>query len=303
MQEMQNQFIKLKQNIDHNDYVDIDKLQRHCLEVDKTSLKLEIDYKLSRAEGGTGALDTINEFMYYYNNDLIGYIGVLDFGGDTLEVNGAVHPEFRRKGVFKRLFQLVKNEWVNRKAQNMLLLSDTKSMAGLEFIKSVGASYEHSEYEMFLRNNPKQDIIAKNMVLRKATNQDAREIGCQDAIYFEIEDQEENTIIPEEEEKCGMITYLAEVGAEIIGKVRLEVSNSNNIGGIFGLGVKPVYRGKGYGRRILSGAIEKLKERKLKEIMLQVAVKNSNALNLYKSCGFVETSIMDYYKLSKLLGK
>jgi len=39
-------------------------------------------------------------------------------------------------------------------------------------------------------------------------------------------------------------------------------------------------------------SIEKLKEEDLKHIMLQVAVKNKNALNLYKSCGFEETSTM-----------
>jgi len=292
-------YIKLKENIDYDDYLDINNLQKHCLDFDETTLKLEIDYKLSRAVGESGALNSINEFMYYNNNELIGYIGICHFGGDTLEVNGMVHPEFRRRGVFKKLFRLVKDEWAKRNAQNMLLLSDNNSISGQEFIKSIGASYEHTEYEMFLTSKHKQDILLDNVVLRKANNKDAREITYQDSIYFEIEDKEEDIRIPEDEEKSGMITYLAEVDDKIIGKVRLEVSNSNNIGGIFGLGVKPDYRGKGYGREILIGAIEKLKERNSKEIMLQVATKNNKALNLYKSCGFVETSIMDYYQISK----
>ena len=32
--------------------------------------------------------------------------------------------------------------------------------------------------------------------------------------------------------------------------------------------------------------------------MLQVATKNKSALNIYKSCGFEETSTMDYYKMA-----
>lgn len=287
--------IKLKEFIDHNDYVDINKLQQYCLFFDKTALKLELDYKLSRAEGLKGALNNVNEFMYYNNNELIGYIGIDHFGGTTLEVNGMVHPEFRRKGVFGKLFQLVKDERVKRKAKNMLLLSDNKSVAGQGFIKSTGASYEHSEYEMFLRLNPKQDLSLENVVLRKANNKDAREITNQNSIYFDIEFQEEDIKMPEDEEKCGMIIYIAEVGNKIIGKVHLEVSG--DIGGIYGLGVTPDYRGKGYGREILMGAIEMLKERNKKEIMLQVAAKNNKALNLYKSCGFEETSIMDYYQI------
>ena len=299
VKEIKSPYMKLKENINYNDYLDIYKLQKLCLDIDQTTLKLEIDYKLSRAEGETEALNNINEFMYYNNNELIGYIGICHFGGDTLEVNGMVHPEFRRRGVFKRLFHLVNDEWIKRKAQTMLLLSDNNSISGQGFIKSIGACYEHSEYEMFLRSNPTQDILFNNVVLRKANNKDAREIQYQDSIYFGIEDTEKDIKMPEDEEKCGMIIYIAEVGVKIIGKVHLEVNNSKDIGGIFGLGVTPDYRGKGYGREILIGAIKKLKEKNKKEIMLQVAAKNNKALNLYKSCGFVENSVMDYYQLSK----
>ena len=150
---------------------------------------------------------------------------------------------------------------------------------------------------MFLTTNAKQDALLNNVVLRKACNEDAKEIAYQNSIYFDFEYKDEDIKMPEAEEKCGMIIYIAEVGVDIIGKVHLEVSNSNDVDGIFGLGVLPDYRGKGYGREILIGAIEKLKKRNSKKIMLQVEAKNNSALNLYKSCGFVETSIMDYYQL------
>jgi ribosomal protein S18 acetylase RimI-like enzyme len=297
MEELKGPYIKLKENLDKSDYEHINKLQKYCLEIDKTTLKLEIDYKLSRGSGKKDTIDNINEFMYYNNNELIGYIGIGHFGGDTLEVNGMVHPEFRRKGIFKRLFLLVKEEWVKRKVQNMLLLSDRNSISGQEFIKSMGASHEHSEYEMFLRSKPVKEISSVNVILRKADNKDAEEITYQNSIYFDIEYKEEDIKMPEEEEKCGTISYMAEVDNKIIGKVNLELSSG--IGGIFGLGVLPDYRGRGYGREILALAIERLKDRNPKEIMLQVAAKNSNALNLYKSCGFVEASTMDYYQLRK----
>ncbi len=296
MKEIKCTHIKLKEYFDHDDYVELSKLQQLCLDTDKTTLKLELDYKLSRAERGTAEINNVNEFMYYKDNQLIGYIGIDHFGGDTLEVNGMVHPGFRRKGVFKKLFHLVKDEWVKRNVQTMLLLSDNKSISGQEFIRSTGARHEHSEFEMFLRNTPKQNVVLNNVVLRKANNMDAREITYQNSIYSDIPFKEEDIIMPEDEEKCGMIYYLAEVGTKIIGKVHLEVST--DVGGIYGLGVTPDYRGKGYGREILIRAIEKLKERNKKEIMLQVAAKNNTALNLYKSCGFEETSIMDYYQIS-----
>ncbi|WP_366510028.1 GNAT family N-acetyltransferase [Clostridium sp. CF011] len=51
---------------------------------------------------------------------------------------------------------------------------------------------------------------------------------------------------------------------------------------MYGFGVLPEHRGNGYGRDILLSSIEKLKEKNSKNIMLQVSVKNKNALK--KSC-------------------
>ena len=54
---------------------------------------------------------------------------------------------------------------------------------------------------------------------------------------------------------------------------------------------------KGYGREILVQSIIELKQRNAEEIMLQVATEIEKALNLYQSCGFQETSVMEYFNL------
>ncbi|WP_242967958.1 GNAT family N-acetyltransferase [Tepidibacter mesophilus] len=156
------------------------------------------------------------------------------------------------------------------------------------------------------------------ITFRKATNADALEIARQNVIYFNDEFQDfkntsndnkldiiseksetiilnEEMVLPEEEEKRGMIIYIAEKDQQIIGKIHIQLTSK--IGGIYGLGVLPEHRGKGFGRAILVMGIKELKESNVSEVMLQVGAKNSNALNLYKSCGFMETSTMDYYKL------
>lgn len=294
-----NPFIKLKENIDLQDYTHISNLQKLCIEQDQTTLKLELDYKLHRSEGRSGGLKAVNEFMYYDDELLVGYMGICDFGGENLEVNGMVHPQYRRKGIYKTLFSLVKEEWSKRAEEGLLLLSDHCSHAGKEFIKSIpDAQHAHSEYEMFLRNKPRQEMNTPKVVLRKATNVDAKAIERLNSLCFEEEYDEEKMLIPEEEEKCGMRIYMAEVNHIVIGKIHLEVS-SGSFAGIYGFGVRPEYRRKGYGRGILSRAIDQLKEENFKDIMIQVEVKNENALNLYRSCGFEVASTMDYYRLKK----
>lgn len=298
MKKIQNPVIKLKEYFNQEDYYASATLQNICLDYDKTTLKLELDYKLARADEGVGAIGNINEFMYFDGHDLVGYIGICSFGGSSLEVNGMVHPDYRRQGIFKKLYQLVKDEWTKRSIKRMLLLSDRNSESGQAFIKTIEASYKHTEYEMYLKKNKDSsfaETFVDDIIFRKATNEDAKEVERQNAIYFESDYDETDMIMPEEEEKRGMSIYIAENTDGIIGKVHLQLTNG--VGGIFGLGVLTEHRSKGYGSKILLKAIKTLETMKAESIMLQVASQNSNAVNLYKSRGFVETSTMDYFEL------
>ena len=300
MKNIENPWIKLKENINKEDYEVINKLQQEC--IDKVALKLELDYKLASSNESSKITNNTNEFMYFDGEKLIGYIGIGSFGGfnTPIEVNGMVHPDYRKQGVFKKLSELVIDEWKRRNSSSMLLLSDRTSKEGQEFIKNLGATYNHTEYEMYFRQEGSSETSKglSNLTFRKANNEDAYELAKQDAIYFGEEVPEENDkekmILPEEEEKKGIRTYLAEKDNEIIGKVRLELTDK---GGIYGLGVLPKHRRKGYAREMLKFAVNTLLEDGAKEVMLQVDSENPNALNLYKSCGFVETSVMDYYEM------
>lgn len=126
-------------------------------------------------------------------------------------------------------------------------------------------------------------------------NTDALEITRQNAIYFSDtgeftpSDSEENDSVmtmPEDVERRGMISYLAEIDKRVVGKVHLQTNTA--VSGIYGLGVLPELREKGFGRAILLSAVKKIKESHTNAIMLQVAAENATALNLYKSCGFKE---------------
>ena len=293
--------IKLKQAIDKNDFEAISNLENICLEHENMALKLELDYKISRSEElskcSLKKISNINEFMFYEGDDLVGYLGICQFGGSDIEINGIVHPEHRRKGIFTRLSSLAKEEFAKRDSSKMLFLSDNKSVAGIEFIKTVGANYYNSEYEMYLKKDINIDRKKESLEFVKAKNSDAEEIAKQNSVYFGVQVKAEDFPLPEDEEKRGTTTYLVKLQDEIVGK--FNIGTYEGVGGIFGVGVMPKYRGRGFGRCIINTAIEKLEQEKAEKIMLQVAVQNEKALNLYKSCGFHVTSVMDYYELKK----
>ena len=92
-----NLFIKLKGNLDTNDFTDINNLKNICIDYDNTYLKLEIDFKLDRDKNNGSTINNINEFMLFDGNKLIGYAGICAFGGIEFIKNitdDYVHSEY-----------------------------------------------------------------------------------------------------------------------------------------------------------------------------------------------------------------
>lgn len=144
---------------------------------------------------------------------------------------------------------------------------------------------------MKLLNKTSLEII--NFIsLRKAVSQDGKEIGRQNAVFFN--QSEECESFPEEEEELNNITYMVELNEVSIGKIK--VKYSDNFAFISGFGIIPNFRGKGYGKAALIAALHLINERNINDIELDVECKNNTALSLYKACGFQEKSVMNYYK-------
>jgi ribosomal protein S18 acetylase RimI-like enzyme len=287
------QHIILKKYINEKEHREIKELEDICIKEDKVNLKLELEYRTQIYKDYEKSLNDINEFLYYINDDLIGYIGISSFGANVAEINGIVHPSFRRKGIFTKLIKLVIDECKKRNFNEILLLCDDKSTSAIEFIKITEAIYSFSECRMKCLN---YDIRENNkdISLVKCKNEDVDQIENLNKVFFGYVSSE--LILPEDEEKNNTITYLIQLYKKTIGKIK--VSKDKNAAFISGFGIIPELRGKGYGRQILMEVLSNLNKECIYDVELDVEVKNKNALNLYKSCGFKEESVMNYYKVN-----
>ncbi|MGH4119520.1 GNAT family N-acetyltransferase [Clostridium sp.] len=291
LEKVLNQSICLKQYITEKEYKEINQLKDICRLQDKTNLKLELDYKINMSRSSETGITNINEFLYYIEGILVAYIGISSFGGNNGEINGMTHPDFRRKGLFTKLFQLAIEACQRRNFNKIFLLSDGKSILGMEFIKASCAKYDFSEYRMKLLNKTTLENI-NYISLRKAKNVDRKEIARQNTIFFY--DSEECEDFPEEEEFINEITYMVELEEVTIGKIRIEYVDNSAF--ISGFGILPCFRGKGYGKAALIAILHIINEENINDVELDVECKNNAALNLYKACGFQEKSVMNYYK-------
>ncbi|QGM81029.1 ribosomal protein S18-alanine N-acetyltransferase [Otariodibacter oris] len=64
---------------------------------------------------------------------------------------------------------------------------------------------------------------------------------------------------------------------------------------LFNIAVDPAYQGKGYGKQLLQGLIEKLNEKNIATIWLEVRESNQTAQHLYTTMGFNEVTVRKNY--------
>ncbi len=292
---IRNSKIVLKSCIDKNDYDALKNLERTCAEYDSLSFKLELDYRLENAGKISKRETELNEFMYYVENELAGYINISNFGGDNLEITGMVHPAYRSRGIFTQIFALVQDECKKRKSDEILLLCDNKSHSGISFIEKFSQKYHHSEYDMVLNRELFPQKCPRSLNIRMAAESDAKIIAEMNYDFFGIIIKEGDTALVDN--IVNGRTFIAEADNGNVGSVRIELNDGT--GGVYGLGVLSEYRGRGYGRELLMWSVEKLIEMGADRVILQVDTDNENALNLYKSCGFEDENVMSYYMMRR----
>ena len=301
---------------------DINKLMELCCRQDGINLKLELDYKLHLsglvAEKSQVKSSEMNEFLYYIDEQLVAYLGISCFDGKTGELCGMTHPDYRGRGIFSRLLSLAQNECLHRTYVALLILADGNSVTGMRYLNTVGKAYDHSEYRMKRETSETTKSVTDRetsmdenrattsnsnvmpVTLRLACKEDELEIAKQNALYFNDAECDAVTgellVKPLEEEPENCKTYLVMLENTAIGKINVEYGE--NYAFLCGFGIRPEYRGKGYGRAALTETLNMLETEHIALTELDVVCTNRNALGLYKSCGFNEVSVMNYHSLT-----
>ena len=115
----------------------------------------------------------VNDFIWFDERGLVGFLGIYGFRPDQVEMCGMVHPDARRQGVFSTLFDAAMSELRSRGAQQVLLVVHRGYEAGAAFARSVGGAIEHSEHRMALRREPAPVIFDPLVSSREARPEDA----------------------------------------------------------------------------------------------------------------------------------
>lgn len=286
------------QDVSTRERAEVANLAALCNQYEGSDLPAEMDPAATPATGAT------NQFLCYQNGTLVGFVslqqGMAEIigGNDVAEIElcGMVHPAHRRTGFGRMLLAGAHAECVRRSVASCLITCDRTSESGKAFAMAVGAHYSHSEYRMKLdptlaEHRPQR---ARVLEFRAAGVGDLGSIICiTTAAFGDREDEVRRWLGMEVLEPASRL-YVASLDDEPIGSARVSQHSGNVF--ITTLGVLPVYQHRGYGREILERLVDQLIGEGRRNVMIEVVTENRNALNLYRSCGFNETSTYDYYR-------
>ena len=265
------------------DWSAIDALADECRSHDRLELPLH------RAPPG-GSKES-NQFLYYQDDELVGIASLAP--GNEIEVLGVVHPEHRRKGIGRLLLSAVADECKKRGVSDFLLVCEEASFSGCEFAKGIGAKLEFSEYLMELDWTvpAETNVHSPEIDVRLATSGDIDHIV--DIQSETNNDKLQSRTIVENWLHSGACQLLvARFDEQVIGMIRV-----THVGRTIWLNsfvVRKSLRGRGIGRRVLVTALRALEGEN--RVLLEVETDNKNALALYRSVGFCETTTYRYYR-------
>jgi ribosomal protein S18 acetylase RimI-like enzyme len=284
-----------RQGLDTTELNEIKHLAQRCNQYEGLDLKLNWSILHQRPT------DQFNDFLYYIEGQLVGFLALFSFNTQEGEISGMVHPDYRQRGIFHTLFEAACQEGNNRGLPDLLLIVEQASPAGQAFAHHLPTTYDHSEYKMVLEEPRLPNSLSERLHFRSASPQDMPILSQITAIAFHMPQDDVNWYTEHTLSDPNSRYYVGEIDGTIVGKIDVHLSDTSAL--ILGFAVAPEYQGKGHGRQILAHTVQELLNSGQPNIWLEVSTENRQALSLYQSCGFKEIGCYDYYRSPLTLNK
>jgi ribosomal protein S18 acetylase RimI-like enzyme len=269
---------------------DIRQLETSCNQFEGLTMKLNWSTLQDRPK------EHANDFLWYANGQLVGYLALFGFNHQEAEISAMTHPTYRRRGIFEQLLVAARSELKAHHIPDMLFICERKSLSGTACMQAITARYEFSEYKMQWQEPVSLTSAAPSEIqLRPAQPEDIPTLVGLDESCFGVSGDIAQRWLARDLTDPDRRIWVATHGPATIGKINVLVNEVETY--ISGFCIRPEHRRKGYGRLMLTRTLEQLVAERHQNIVLEVACENDHALSLYQHCGFRVVTAYDYYRL------
>jgi ribosomal protein S18 acetylase RimI-like enzyme len=278
-------------------------LLQACEKHDRAAVPENFDKTLNAASG------MVSWFLAFAEDELRGFLSIFAPDLREAEVIAAVHPEWRREGIFSTLLEHAQAETRRFGYTSLLFVNDPASKIGNLVIGKLGARHDFSEYTLRYepddesRKRVAQAIAARtpDITVRRAESGDLETMVEITVSAFGDDAQSSRNFLTNSLAHPRRGLYL--LGAQgptvaMIGHLKEESGDYINA-----FAVHKDFQGKGLGKILLATLIDRIsrdaESRGQKtEILMDVESTNDGAFGLYRSMGFKVSKSADYNRLS-----
>ncbi len=182
-----------------------------------------------------GTLETrpegsVSDVLWHESGRLVGFAGMRSRGDPSeVEATFLVHPEFRRKGVGRRMVRVVVRECQKHEVKRLLIVVPRQSREGTAFAATMGTLHSRSEYTMDLdvKRISLLEGIHDPVELRPAGAADVPVMAAIAASAFAEPVHEEEQALVRLMKDPARMTYLATQDGRPVGVIQSAVSDGH----------------------------------------------------------------------------
>lgn len=260
-------------------------LAEQCAKFDGHNTEIDLDASMN-------AVKDMPYIFTYEDEGLKALLSVFAPGRDEVEVSALVHPDFRRQGLFKALLKDAAASCSSFGYEKGLFVCRCDSKTGQEVMKRWDKNIDHSELQMSCIS-PAGRCDIPDLEVAEARAEDIDELADLGAAAFGMDREAEKGMLKNSLDADNRIQFAAKRQGRFVALCAASVTEGKLM--IFGLGVHPDERRKGYARATLRAMAKEAAKRAISELCLDVDADNPNAIALYRSFGFEETGCTDYF--------
>ena len=236
--------------------------------------------------------------LCYERDILIGLLAVFYFYEDAVEISLLVHPNFRKQGIAKTLWDIMKTGITQAHYPIKAFIVSSPTSINQSWLSKKDFIFEHTEFDMACTPHKalslKQDTTP-TFQIRTANKNDINALCKIDSLCFNAKRPSPVLRMEKLLATKNLFVFVLVYQKQCIGQVHLVFEHHQEVR-LTDLAVLPNMQQKGFGQALLSYAMNTAYSKKQKKISLCVAAKNQRALHLYQNIGFKIYIAIDYYK-------
>lgn len=210
--------------------------------------------------------------LFSPDQTLLGALGLVFYDYGTAECSAFVHPDYRRQGCFSKLFDLAVNACEDL---DILFPVSERCPDTMAALQALGAELDYKEHQMELIMTP-ESVSRRGRITLPSLFVDPSTVYDKDTLWKFARSR------------------TSDADAPAVGTCRTFLLSEECVC-LHHVEILPQLRGLGYGTAMLSLLLQRLFDKGIRKIILQVTDDNTPAMALYKKTGFRITETLSFY--------